>query len=66
MTNPRSPLSPSGARTALSSTCSLEDHGDAFFLILEQEGFDLTLALSNDVALRVAEFLTQRLSMRPQ
>lgn len=45
---------------ALSTNLSIEDTGDAFFIISEGEGHDLTLSLDPDLALRLAHFILSR------
>lgn len=44
----------------LSPQLSVEDTGDAFFIISEGTGHDLTLSLDPDVAVRLARFILSR------
>lgn len=51
------------ARLAISPSCTLEDHGDAFYLVLDHDGLDLTIAISCDVAKVLSDYLAGRLSI---
>lgn len=39
---------------------TIEDHGDAFYLILEGEGCDITISIENDQARKLAAFIQRR------
>lgn len=39
---------------------SVEDTGDAFFVIIKGAGHDITISLDNDVAIRLAQFISSR------
>lgn len=51
------------ARLAINPSCTVEDHGDAFYLVIEHDGLDLTLAMSCEVAKALSDYLTRRLSI---
>lgn len=53
----------SGARLDIDRACAIEDHGDAFYLVIEHDGIDLTLALSLDVAKTLSAYLAKRLAI---
>lgn len=48
----------------LTAQLSVEDTGDAFFLLSEGEGHDLTLSLEPEVAFQLAEFILSRRRLR--
>lgn len=51
------------ARLAISPTCTMEDQGDAFYLVVEHDGLDLTIAISCEVAKALSDYLARRLSL---
>lgn len=50
--------------SALTAAVTLSDEGDVFFLVLRNNGLDLTLAIDDAPAARLARFITQRLALR--
>lgn len=48
----------------LTATVTLSDEGDVFFLVLRNSGLDLTLAIDDPPAARLADFITRRLALR--
>lgn len=63
MTRNGSDDSLTSARLVIDPRCIVEDHGDAFYLVIEHDGLDLTLAISCDVAKALLDYLAKRLTI---
>lgn len=58
------PAPDASGRLHLADGASVEDQGDAFYLVFEHAGCDLTLALDEQVAWRLADYLAARRALR--